>query len=119
MPVTNKDGTTKEVIDYKYLGCNHHNIMSAAVQIAIKTKHKSSIVIIGLGGGGLCSFIRKFLPNTHITAVDVDADMLEVAKNWFEFKLDKMMSVKIQDGIKFLEEAANKGECACIRIYLS
>lgn len=84
--------------------------MSTVVKIATQDKQKSSVLVIGLGGGGLCTFMRKFLPKTHITAVDVDPDMLEVAKNWFGLKPDEMLSVKIIDGIKFLQDVAIKGE---------
>lgn len=104
-----KNGTTKEMIDFTHLGCSHHKVMSIAVKIALHNKRKPSVLVIGLGGGNLCTFIRKFLPNARITAVDIDADMLEVAKNWFGLKPDAMLLLKIADGIKFIEDAANKG----------
>lgn len=104
-----KNGSTKELVDFTHLSCSHHKIMCTAVKLATENKQKSSVLVIGLGGGGLCTFMRKFFPKTHITAVDVDADMLEIAKNWFGLKPDEMLSVKIIDGIKFLEDAAITG----------
>lgn len=107
--VKTKNALVKDIIDFTHFGCNHHKLMSTAVKVAIQNKRKSSIVVIGLGGGGLCMFLRKFLPNTRIVAVDIDADMLNVAKNWFGLKPDGMLDVKIVDGIKFLENATNAG----------
>lgn len=98
------------MIDFAYLGCNHHKIMSLGVKVATQDKQQASGIVIGLGGGGLCTFLRKFARNVRITAVDVDPDMLEVAKNWFGLKQDAMLAVEIADGIKFLETSSRKGE---------
>lgn len=97
------------MIDFTYLGCNHHKLMSIAVKVATQHKRKSSAVVIGLGGGGLCTFLRKFVPSTRIVAVEIDTDMLKVAKNWFGLKTDGMLTVKVMDGIKFLNDAAKAG----------
>lgn len=83
--------------------------MSIAVKVAVQNKRRSSAVVIGLGGGGLCAFLRKFVPNTRLIAVDIDQDMLDVSKNWFGLKTDKMLTVKIMEGTKFLEDAACAG----------
>lgn len=107
--VSMKNGKTKEIINFTYLICDHHKLMSVATKIACQNKQKSSIVVIGLGGGGLCTFLHKFLPNTHITAVDIDEDMLEVATKWFGLKQHSLLTVKILDGLVFLEDIAKKG----------
>lgn len=106
----NKKGAKKEAVDYSYLTCNHHIHMSIAAAIACSDKEKPSIVIIGLGGGGLCMFLRKFLLKAHITGVDIDVDMLKTATDWFGLKVDDKFVVKITDGVKFIEEACNAGK---------
>lgn len=99
----------EHLIDVTHLGCNHHKLMSIAVKVAVQNKQSSSALVIGLGGGGLCAFLRKFVPNTRLIAVDIDTHMLDIATNWFGLKTDKMLSVKIMEGTKFLEDAANAG----------
>lgn len=83
--------------------------MSIAVKIAAQNKRRSTTAVIGLGGGGLCMFLRKFLPNNRVIAVDIDADMLDVARKWFGLKPDGMLTVQIMDGIKFLEHSETAG----------
>lgn len=46
-----------------------------------------------------------------ITAVDIDAAMLTVATNYFGLTSDDRLKVVIDDGLVFLEKAANAGEC--------
>lgn len=85
--------------------------MSIATCIACKNKQKPSIAVIGLGGGGLCTFLNKFLPKTHITGIDIDEDMLKVATEWFGLNLSDKLNVKILDGIEFLENVQGKKFC--------
>lgn len=106
----NKKGVKREAIDYSCLTCSHHIYMSIAVAIACTNKEKPSVAVIGLGGGGLCMFLRKFLSKVSITGVDIDADMLKTATEWFGLKQDDKLAVEITEGIKFIEEACNAGE---------
>ncbi|KAF5303179.1 hypothetical protein FQA39_LY10092 [Lamprigera yunnana] len=100
----------KEVVDHLQLRCKHHVYMSIYAEIACNGTSSPSIAVIGLGGGGLCMFLRKFLPNAKITAIDIDNDMLEVAQKWFSLKIDNKLRVRIMDGIEFLHESAEKVE---------
>lgn len=53
-------------IDPTYLACQHHLFMSVGVNFlkaigATKSKKATNVAIIGLGGGGLCTFIHRIL----------------------------------------------------------
>lgn len=99
-----RSGNEKETIDVTYLNCEHHIYISRAVAMSIKDKSAGKCLIIGLGGGGLCSFLRKYLQQLDITAVDIDADMLKIAVDWFDLSLGDKMHVEIKDGIQYLAE---------------
>lgn len=100
--------SNKDVVDLTHLTCRHHVYMSVAAATAIVAAAAPSIVVVGLGGGGLCSFLHKFVPKARITGVDVDADMLKVANDWFGLKQDDKLTALIMDGLKFIEDAAVK-----------
>lgn len=52
----------KKVIEPTYLACQHHLYMTIGINVAVKPKKRTSpVAVIGLGGGGLCSFIRHIL----------------------------------------------------------
>ncbi|XP_047506731.1 eEF1A lysine and N-terminal methyltransferase homolog isoform X1 [Pieris napi] len=97
-----KKNKTKQVIDFGHIS-QYHSFMCACLHLTPAT----DIAIIGLGGGGLCMFLKKCYPKMKITAVDLDPAMLEVAKNQFELEVDERLSVQIKDGLDFLKEEAD------------
>lgn len=80
--------------------------MSISSYVAVTRRADAKILVIGLGGGGLCMFLRKFLPKLHITAVDIDDEMLNVARDWFNLQEDEKMKTVICDGLHFLRDTA-------------
>ncbi|XP_063922561.1 eEF1A lysine and N-terminal methyltransferase homolog [Zophobas morio] len=102
--------SAKEIVDLTHLTCRHHVYMSVAAHLATRKRQPSSVAVVGLGGGGLCSFLYKFLPKTRITAVDIDPEMLEVATKWFGLVQNERLKVVIQDGVEFLGKMAAAGE---------
>ncbi|XP_039483074.1 eEF1A lysine and N-terminal methyltransferase homolog [Drosophila santomea] len=100
-------------IDFGYLACQHHLYMSVGVQLATTVQNpkrdvKKDVLVIGLGGGGLCSFLHAALPQARITAVEIDPIMLEVAEQYFELKQDTRFHVVIDDGLDFVERCRNE-----------
>ncbi|KAL0107161.1 hypothetical protein PUN28_015585 [Cardiocondyla obscurior] len=99
-------GKTKKIADPGFLACEHHIHMSAGVNAVIDTKEQDEIMIIGLGGGGLCMFLHQCLPKLKITAVEIDVVMLKVATEYFNLVLDERMKVEIADGIQYIKDIA-------------
>lgn len=52
----------KKVIDPGFLACDYHLYMSIGVSAAVNFKEYDEIMIIGLGGGGLCTFLYNCFP---------------------------------------------------------
>ncbi len=42
-----------------------------------------NILLLGVGGGSLIHFVRHYLPQTHITGVEYDAELLEIVHEHF------------------------------------
>jgi spermidine synthase len=62
------------------------------------------VLIVGLGGGTIPSFLRKHYPDLTIDIVDIDPDVVDVAKRFFGFVEDARMRAHVADGRKFIEE---------------
>src|SRR5208282_6398692 len=62
------------------------------------------VLIVGLGGGSLPSLLRKHYPRMTIDVVDIDPDVVEVAKKFFGFREDAAMHVYVEDGRRFIEK---------------
>jgi spermidine synthase len=63
------------------------------------------ILVLGLGGGTLAGFLRRHYPAAHIDAVDIDPEVVRVAKQYFGFREDGRMRAHVADGRKFIESA--------------
>lgn len=58
--------SVKKVIEPMYLACQHHLFMTVGVNFVkamagTKSRKNTNCAIIGLGGGGLCTFIHRIL----------------------------------------------------------
>ena len=56
------------------------------------------ILFIGLGGGTISMAIHHYFPKVQIDNVELDPDVVEVAKKYFGFKEDGRMKVYVRDG---------------------
>ncbi len=65
------------------------------------------VLVVGLGGGTIPSFLHKHYPLTHIDAVDIDPVVVEVARQFFGFGEDATLKAYVQDGRQFIEERPN------------
>ncbi|XP_066597380.1 eEF1A lysine and N-terminal methyltransferase homolog [Prorops nasuta] len=101
-------GKIKKVVDSGFLACRHHVYMSSGVCATLKLDETDEIMIIGLGGGGLCTFLHQCFPKLTITVVEIDEAMLKVAKEYFGLSSDDRMKVEIADGIQFIKDAAER-----------
>jgi spermidine synthase len=63
------------------------------------------ILVVGLGGGAMPMFLRTVLPGAHIDVVDIDPDVVDVAKRYFGFKEDDHLRAHVGDGRGFVEAA--------------
>jgi len=62
------------------------------------------ILVIGLGGGTIPSFLHAHYPRATIDVVDIDPDVVDVAKRFFGFREDAKLRAHVADGRRFIEE---------------
>jgi len=62
------------------------------------------VLIVGLGGGTIPSFLHKHYPRTMIDVVDIDPDVVDVAKRFFGFREDATLRAHVADGRRFIEQ---------------
>ena len=79
---------------------------AAFVGLALSEEPRRMLVV-GLGGGTLPMFLRKYYPQATIDAVDIDPDVVDVAKKFFGFREDPGMRAHVQDGRRFIEKTSD------------
>src|SRR5262245_23384016 len=61
------------------------------------------MLVVGLGGATLPAFLRKYYPEATIDIVDIDPEVVDVAKRFFGFREDERMRAHVADGRRFIE----------------
>jgi spermidine synthase len=81
--------------------CEYTQVMPVALTLV---KEPKRVLIVGLGGGTLPGLFRKHFPQMTIDVVDIDPDVVEVAKKYFGFQEDAAMHAIVDDGRRFIEK---------------
>ena len=76
------------------------------------------ILEIGLGGGRTVSYLKASLPDTAILAVEIDKDVVELAKKYFQLQGDPAsMRAVVADGRSFLMRDNDRWDIVLIDAY--
>lgn len=102
------------MVDSGFLCCEHHKLMVAGLSmLRINWQQKNddqvSVLLVGLGGGGLPQFLRNFVPGVKTEVVELDPSVFEVAKEWFGFRPDELLTVTIGDGLERITAYEREG----------
>ena len=95
-------------IDLKNL--NRHLLEYTRLAFAgmLLNNNPQKVLIIGLGGGVIPRAIHGYLPEAEIDVVEIDRDVVEVAKKYFFFRPDERLRVYVSDGRVFVGRQADK-----------
>ncbi|KAF7668517.1 hypothetical protein LDENG_00009010 [Lucifuga dentata] len=101
-------------VDSGFLCCTHHEVMVAGLSMlgVGKPQNKDipvSVLLVGLGGGGLPQFLRDFVPGVAVEVVELDPVVLEAAKEWFGFRPDDRLIVTLGDGLERISALEKEG----------
>src|ERR687891_415555 len=75
------------------------------------------ILIIGLGGGSIPKKVQKEFPKMEIDAVEIDPEVVKLAKDYFHIKESSQMRLHAQDGRLFLTRTQNQYDIILIDAY--
>jgi spermidine synthase len=88
--------------DAEYLGLPYAQVVFVGLALCAEPRR---MLVVGLGGGTLPMFLRKHYPDAVIDAVDIDPDVVQVAKRFFGFREDDTLRAHVDDGRRFIEQA--------------
>jgi spermidine synthase len=98
-----KQGTRQSVVkmgDLDYLGLPYAK--SAMIGLAF-TEQFDRILVLGVGAGNIPMFLRKYYSDAQIDVVDIDPQIIALAKEYFNFLEDDFLQAHAQDGRAFIE----------------
>lgn len=92
----------KRVFDFDILEFDIHRMMAASLLLCPPLSSQPRILVLGLGGGCLPSFFKTNFPDASITAVDLDAEVIRIAREFF--KLDPSIETVEMDALAYVEK---------------
>jgi spermidine synthase len=67
--------------------------------------HPRDVLMIGLGGGSLAKFVRRRLPRARATVVEIDPQVVRIARGYFHLPPDgPRLQVRVGDGAVHLQQ---------------
>ncbi len=81
--------------------------MMAALLLRPGTEWPKTVLLIGLGAASLTKFLHRHRPEAKLTVVEIDADVVHVARQYFKLpEENERLRLYIDDGASFI--AANQ-----------
>eukprot|EP00949_MAST-11_sp_MAST-11-sp1_P004448 g4448.t1 len=98
-------------VDHGYLMFEFHSVMVAGLALLPRAleggaSKTHNISIIGLGGGCLPMFLHNHFSQLNIDAVEIDGDLVDAAKRYFDFRPSARLSVHVMDGLDYVRQLA-------------
>jgi spermidine synthase len=97
--------TVAKIDDPDHLELAYSRSMPAAMTLVAEPKRA---LIVGLGGGTIPRFLRKHFPQLAIDVVEIDPDVVAVAKQFFGVQEDDKLRLFVDDGRQFISRARSQ-----------
>jgi len=90
---------------------------AAFVVPAFLAKNPDRILIIGLGGGSVPRVMAQCYPDAQIDVIEIDPQVVEVARRFFFFEPTQMMKIRSMDGRRFLRSSQTRYDLIFLDAY--
>ncbi|HKY06887.1 MAG TPA: fused MFS/spermidine synthase [Candidatus Binatia bacterium] len=77
------------------------------------------MLIIGLGGGSIPKKIQKEFPQMEIDAVEIDPEVIKMAKDFFQVKENHLLRLHAQDGRLFMARTKQQYDIILLDAYFT
>ncbi len=69
---------------------------------------QDDVLIVGLGGGGMVQFINYHFKETHVDAIEIDPEVVRLAKDLFGTKPGPKTTIYTEDAFVYLERVSKR-----------
>lgn len=78
----------------------------------------TNCLMLGVAGGTAINSLRKYYPKIHVTGIEIDPVILEVALKNGLFQTDKKIKIKIADAIDWIRNDKNTYDLVIVDLFL-
>ncbi len=76
-------------------------------------------LLVGLGGGGMVSFINHFFPQVRLDVVEIDPEVIRVAREYFKLSTGDETRIIPGDGFDFIQEGGRAYDAIYLDAFLN
>ena len=102
--------------NHKYLAFDYYKLIFASLYL---NNIPNKVLMIGLGGGMMANGLTFLFPNINLDIVEINPDMLEIAKKHFYFTPTGNTKTLIMDGIEFVKNSSQQYDLVIIDVFNS
>ncbi len=106
--------SSMSLVDPGALTVDYTRLMTLGVAYPPKVER---ILEIGLGGGRTVSYLKAAMPDTAVLAVELDRDVVDLAKKYFQFKETASLRTVVSDGRAFLMRDPERWDVIMVDAY--
>lgn len=89
----------------------------AFISLVYLGRDPRSVLFVGLGAGSMPRYLQRFWPDAEIDIVEIDPDIVDVAKKYFRFSETAKLKVHVNDGRVFLKRNPKKYDIIFLDAY--
>lgn len=89
------------------------------VSLAFLEMNPVDVLFAGLGIGAMPRYLNSYYPDANIDVVEIDTDIIQVAKEYFYFKENKNLKVHPGDARQFIKRSKKKYDIIFLDAYQS
>lgn len=95
-------------VDWTCLSFQCYNRMLAGLcKVPLEIVRGSSVLILGAGAGVLANYMLRALPISKVTAVEIDPNVIDVGRQFFNLVQDERLTIEICDAYEYVMRAAS------------
>lgn len=79
---------------------------------------QEKVLIVGLGGGSMVHFLKKYDPEVKVDVVEIDPAVVEIADKNFGIRSEGNVNIITADGIKYLAETKERYDVVYMDAFL-
>jgi spermidine synthase len=87
------------------------------ISLAFRGRSPEDVLFVGLGAGAMPRWFNRHYPEARTDVVEIDPEILKVAKEYLHFKETKNMKVHISDGRRFIKRAKTRYDMIFLDAY--
>jgi spermidine synthase len=87
------------------------------ISLAFMDREPKDVLFVGMGAGIMPKYFINYYPDSMIDNVEIDPEMVMIAKDYFDFQDKENMKVHVMDGRVFIKRTTNKYDIIFLDAY--